>query len=120
MTSQAYPLPQTPTITWKGLPLIGPLLDIRKNELETFEKMAGAGDAVYFRVLHRRLHLLNHPDHYRHVLLDAPKNYRKQTRGYQHLRTVVGNGLLTSEGEFWLRQRRIASPAFHRNRIATF
>lgn len=120
MTSATYPLPKTEPITWKGLPLLGPLFDIRRSELETFEKMAAVGDAVFFQVLHRRLHLLNHPDHYRHVLIDAPKNYRKQTRGYHFMRTVVGNGLLTSEGEFWLRQRRIASPAFHRNRIATF
>lgn len=120
MTSTTYPLPRTEPLTWKGLPLLGPLLDLRRDELGTFARMAAAGDAVTFRVLHRRLHLLNHPDHFRHVLVDAAKIYEKQTRGYHHLRRVVGNGLLTSEGEFWLRQRRIAQPAFHRNRIAAF
>src|SRR5207245_4256939 len=48
------------------------------------------------------------------------KNYGKQTRGYRNLRRVLGNGLLTSEGETWKRQRRIAQPAFHRQRIAGF
>src|SRR5687767_6969227 len=71
MTSTTYPLPKTEPITWKGLPLLGPLFDIRRSELETFEKMAAVGDAVFFQVLHRRLHLLNHPEHYRHVLIDA-------------------------------------------------
>ena len=43
--------------------------------------------------------------------------YFKSGRVYNKLRTVLGNGLLTSEGGFWLRQRRIAQPAFHRQRI---
>jgi cytochrome P450 len=45
------------------------------------------------------------------------RNYRKSPL-YNKLRTVLGNGLLTSEGGFWLRQRRIVQPAFHRQRIA--
>ena len=45
------------------------------------------------------------------------RNYRKSPL-YNKLRTVLGNGLLTSEGDFWLRHRRIAQPAFHRQRIA--
>jgi cytochrome P450 len=54
------------------------------------------------------------------VLVDNNKNYDKQTRGYDALRVFLGNGLLTSEGDFWRRQRRIAQPAFHRDRIAAF
>jgi len=65
-------------------------------------------------------HVLRHPDAVRHVLVDNQKNYGKQTRGYEKLRHVLGNGLVTSEGEFWKRQRRIANPAFHRERIAHF
>ena len=65
-----------------------------------------------------RCFLLNDPKHAEHVLHDHSKNYVKQTRGYAALRTVLGNGLLTSEGSFWLRQRRLAQPAFHRERMA--
>jgi cytochrome P450 len=53
----------------------------------------------------------------RHVLQDNAANYRKSPL-YDKLRVSLGNGLLTSEGAFWLRQRRIAQPAFHRQRIA--
>jgi cytochrome P450 len=51
------------------------------------------------------------------VLQDNARNYHKSPI-YEKLRLSLGNGLLTSEDEFWLRQRRIAQPAFHRHRIA--
>ena len=54
------------------------------------------------------------------ILLSRTADFEKQTRGYKKLRLVFGNGLLTSEGELWRRQRRIAQPAFHRRRIESF
>ena len=57
------------------------------------------------------------PRDIRHVLQDNARNYHKSPL-YQKLRMSIGNGLLTSEDEFWLRQRRIAQPAFHRQRVA--
>ena len=109
------------TIDWPdGLPVVGPLFDIRRDQLGSFERMAEAADAIRFRVVNKRIHLLTHPDHVRHVLVDAAKSYGKQTRGYRAMRAVVGQGLLTSEGDFWLRQRRLAQPAFHRKKIETF
>jgi cytochrome P450 len=65
-------------------------------------------------------YLCTAPEGIRHVLQDNHRNYHKQTRGFDTLRLVLGNGLLTSEGDFWLRQRRIAQPAFHRDRVASF
>ncbi len=65
-------------------------------------------------------HLISSPAGVNHILAENNKNYGKQTRGYASLRYVLGNGLLTSEGDFWKRQRRIAQPAFHRSRIASF
>jgi len=65
-------------------------------------------------------HLVSSSEGVSHVLVENNKNYGKQTRGYRNLRYVLGNGLLTSEGETWKRQRRIAQPAFHRQRIAGF
>jgi cytochrome P450 len=54
------------------------------------------------------------------VLQTRHLNYSKNTRGIAKLRGILGNGLLTSDGAFWRRQRLIAQPAFHRERIAGF
>ena len=78
------------------------------------------GDVVRLEFPKLTAHLLSHPDHVQRVLIDDHRRFSKQTRGYETLRLFLGNGLVTSEGEFWLRQRRIAQPAFHRKRIAGF
>lgn len=57
-------------------------------------------------------------DAVKHILIDNSRNYSKQTRGYDALRMLLGQGLVTSEGPLWRRQRRIAQPAFHRDKIA--
>jgi cytochrome P450 len=75
------------------------------------------GDVVYFRFGTRRACLINNPADIRHVLQDNARNYHKSPL-YQKLRMFLGDGLLTSEDEFWLRQRRIAQPAFHRQKVA--
>ena len=75
------------------------------------------GDVVYFQFGPRRACLISNPADIRHVLQDNARNYHKSPL-YQKLRMFLGDGLLTSEDEFWLRQRRIAQPAFHRQKIA--
>jgi cytochrome P450 len=75
------------------------------------------GDVVYFKIGPRRGYLITNPADVRHVLQDNARNYHKSPL-YDKLRLSLGNGLLTSEDEFWLRQRRIAQPAFGRQRIA--
>jgi cytochrome P450 len=77
------------------------------------------GDLVGLRVLNFRILLLNHPDHIEDVLVNHP---RKFIRGRVLLanKRIFGRGLLTSDGDFWLRQRRLAQPAFHRARIAGY
>src|SRR5437868_5764937 len=57
--------------------------------------------------------LLQHPDHVGYVLQENVANYRKSFN-YDAMELVLGKGLLTSAGDFWKRQRRMASPAFHR------
>ena len=52
--------------------------------------------------------------------MDNAKNYSKGTRGFKKLQIVMGQGLVTSDGEFWKRQRRMIQPAFHRKQIAKF
>jgi len=75
------------------------------------------GDVVYFEFGTRRACLINNPADIRHVLQDNARNYHKSPL-YQKLKMFLGDGLLTSEDEFWLRQRRIAQPAFHRQKVA--
>jgi len=77
------------------------------------------GDLVSLRVLNFRILLLNHPDHIEDVLVNHPRKFIKG-RVLQANKRVFGRGLLTSEGNFWLRQRRLAQPAFHRGRIASY
>ena len=102
----------------RGLPILGSLLDIRRDPTGAFLRAAlRYGDVAYFRVGPRQGYLITNPDDVRHVLQDNARNYQKSPL-YQKLRMHLGNGLLTSEGEFWLRQRRIAQPAFHRQRVA--
>jgi cytochrome P450 len=75
------------------------------------------GDAVRLPVGHKTLYFFNHPDHAKHVLADNAANYRKGI-GLVHARRALGDGLLTSEGELWRRQRSVIQPAFQSRRIA--
>ena len=77
------------------------------------------GDVVFFKVGNERIYLFNHPDLIRDVLVTNQKNFTK-SRALVRAKRVLGEGLLTSEGEFHLRQRRLAQPAFHRDRIAAY
>jgi cytochrome P450 len=77
------------------------------------------GDIVGLRFLHFRTYLISHPDYIEDVLVNHPRKFVKG-RVLQANKRLFGNGLLTSEGDFWLRQRRLAQPAFHRTRIASY
>lgn len=106
-----------------GHPILGAGALFRTRPVQAlFEITDACGDVARLRFPMKPhvAHLLRHPDHVRHVLVDNAKNYGKQTRGYAKLRGLLGSGLVTSEGDFWKRQRRIANPAFHRERIAHF
>jgi cytochrome P450 len=63
--------------------------------------------------------LLTHPDAAEHILQKNQRNYRKPERLFTRPTSrLLGNGLLTSEGEFWLTQRRLMQPVFHRQHLA--
>ena len=59
------------------------------------------------------------PEQVKHVLQTNNRNYVK-SYDYRYLRIFLGNGLLTSEGDFWRKQRRTMQPAFHRDRLESF
>lgn len=77
------------------------------------------GDLFRFRIGPLLIHFLYHPDHVRRILHDHQKNY---LRGWQYrlLRRLFGDNLVVSEGDYWMRQRRLAQPAFLRQRLAGY
>jgi cytochrome P450 len=77
------------------------------------------GDLPYFRLGPQHVYLVNHPDLVREVLVTNQANFTK-SRALQRARVLLGEGLLTSEGQFHLRQRRLVQPAFHRERLAAY
>lgn len=95
----------------------GPL---NNNPLEYFTSIAGEyGDIAGLRILNFKTIFINHPDLIEEVLVTNARLYSKG-RVLRANRHVFGEGLLTSEGDFWLRQRRLTQPAFHRARIASY
>ena len=90
---------------------------LRSNPIRTFLDAADRyGDLVHLKAGPYHGFLLCEPAAIRHVLQDNARNYHKSPL-YDRLRDSLGNGLLTSEDSFWLRQRRLAQPAFHRPRL---
>src|SRR3954467_14273721 len=83
------------------------------------ESAARYGDIVFFKVGKERIYLFNRPDLIRDVLVTNQKNFTK-SRALVRAKRLLGEGLLTSEGELHLRQRRLAQPAFHRDRLAAY
>src|SRR5262245_12854787 len=78
------------------------------------------GSVVRLRFLMWDALLIWRPDDVKHVLHDRHTNYSKQSADYRVLKRILGEGLVTSDGDLWLRQRRLMSPAFARKSIAAF
>ena len=77
------------------------------------------GDLVHFRIGPQHVFCVLRADLIREVLVKHQKSFKKGP-GFEAARIVLGNGLLTSEGDFHLRQRRMLQPAFHRRRVAAY
>ena len=96
------------------------LMRMRRDRIPFLEEMArDYGDVVPFRIGPQRLVLVSHPDDIRDILVTHQKQFTKG-RALERSKELLGNGLLTSEGDLHLRQRRLVQPAFHRSRIATY
>jgi cytochrome P450 len=103
-----------------GTLVFGNALLLQKDRPNVFLAMRNQyGDVVRFAVGSRVIHLVSHPDLAKYVFQDNNRNYLKG-RGLEKIKPLLGEGLLTSEGEFWRRQRRLMQPAFHRQKINAF
>jgi cytochrome P450 len=103
----------------RGVPVLGNLPWFwfgRRIELHA-RHLRAHGDVVRYKFGPITAHLVLHPDAVKHVLQENNANYEKG-RGTKRLRLLLGDGLLTSEGELWRRQRKLAQPSFHPKRVA--
>ncbi len=100
--------------------LFGNLREFGRDRLGTLSRWAREyGDVVWARFGPRAVMILNHPDLVEEVLVNQNRKFIKHYRLRDATRTL-GQGLLISEGEFWRGQRKLAQPAFHRERIAGY
>lgn len=112
----APPLPPGP----KGRFLVGVLPEFRKNPPEFLQAVArDYGDLAYLPLGRQRVYVVSNPEWIRDILVTHQTNFTK-SRMLERARVLLGDGLLTSEGEFHKRQRRLVQPAFHRDRLAGY
>jgi cytochrome P450 len=114
------PMPRTnlpPTVKpfWIG----GHFRMFRKNPTLFLENLARLGDVSSFRMGPQQAFFLSSAEMVRDLLIVNAHKFVKG-RALQRAKNLLGEGLLTSEGEFHLRQRRMIQPAFHRQRIAEY
>ena len=102
----------------RGLPLLGNTLAFFRDPLKTLLILQRQQHRmVHLRIGGRHQYLVFSPEDSKHVLQENHRNYGRSL-AFQVLKIFLGNGLLTSDGEFWRRQRRLAQPAFHRQKLA--
>lgn len=101
----------------KNPPIVGQIVAFRSDPLGFLKRTADKyGDIAYYRLGPLHAFLVNEPESIRQVLVTNRKNFTK-SRALQRAKVMLGEGLLTSEGDFHLRQRRLVQPAFHRPRL---
>ena len=104
----------------RGLPGLGNILEFRRDQLGFLLKVSREyGDIAHYQLGPFHVVALSHPDYVKDMLVTRNRLFRRGPAEVW-LRHVLGQGLLTSEGDFHLRQRRLVQPAFHRQRIAGY
>jgi cytochrome P450 len=111
------PVLRTPPKT-RGLPIIGSIPAVLKEQVDFLAHAREEyGDVYTLNLGMMQIVIANRPEHAQHILRDHAKNYSKGGQMWDAVRALVGNGLVLSEGDFWLRQRRMMQPYFHRQQL---
>lgn len=95
------------------------LFSARQNPLKLLQAMAALGDCSVLKIAGFKLYLINHPDLIKEVLITKNDAFVKG-RAVRLLSTLLGKGLLTSEGAFHHQQRKLVLPAFHHHKIKSY
>jgi cytochrome P450 len=104
----------------RGTFLVGHLREFRADRLAFMTRCAREyGDIVPLKLLGHPVFLLNRPDLIEQVLVTHTKHFIKHA-GLRLYKPILGNGLVTSEGEFWRRQRKLSAPAFQASRLPSY
>lgn len=106
---------------WKGSAILGVMREFNRDQLAFITRLRSLGDVVRARFLYVPAYFIYHPTDIEYLLVTNAKNFHKaMSLRSNFFYRLVGNGLLTSDGDFWRRQRRLAQPAFHKQRISNF
>ena len=98
--------------------LLGAAYYVQRNPLQVVPRwIREHGDIFRVTSFLGQATMLGSPELVRQVLVDRAAHYQEKSRAYAVLRILMGNGLVTSEGEFWRGQRKLVQPAFHRRRL---
>ena len=99
---------------------MGSLIDYFSDMLGFLTRVSAEyGDIVYYKLGSRKMYLLNNPEDIKDVLVTHNRNFEK-SRALKRAKIILGEGLLTNEGESHLRQRRTIQPVFHHERIRSY
>jgi cytochrome P450 len=105
----------------KGNLILGVMSEFNRDTLGFVTRLKDHGDVVRARFFYVPAYFIYNPADIEYMLATNAKNFRKSmSLRSNFFHRLVGNGLLTSEGDFWRRQRRLAQPAFHRQRISGY
>jgi cytochrome P450 len=105
----------------KGLPLVGNFFDFQRDSFGFMtDELPKYGDVVRVRVGPLQAYVVSHPDDVEYVLRGNHRNFIKNKGGQKVLAQVLGQGLVTSAGDLWRRQRRLAQPAFQLEQIEKY